>query len=82
EVYAHFGIYLPHSAAAQYSYGTAVSSPSPGDLVFMNFDGGSSITHVGIVVGGGQMIDAPYPGTVVRYDPIYPQYTIGYRHLI
>ncbi|WP_273886877.1 NlpC/P60 family protein [Rubrobacter naiadicus] len=82
EVYAHFGIYLPHSAAAQYSYGTAVSSPGPGDLVFGDFDGSGTIGHVGIATGDGRMIDAPYPGTVVRYDPIYPQYTVGYKRLV
>ncbi|WP_273845899.1 NlpC/P60 family protein [Rubrobacter calidifluminis] len=82
EVYAHFGIYLPHSAAAQYSYGTAVSSPGPGDLVFGDFNGNGTIGHVGIATGDGRMIDAPYPGTVVRYDPIYPQYTVGYKRLV
>jgi cell wall-associated NlpC family hydrolase len=29
----------------------------------------ASIDHVGIVVGGGQMIDAPHTGAVVRVEP-------------
>lgn len=82
QVFAQFGISLPHSAAGQYGYGSPVSSPGPGDLVFGDFSGSGSITHVGIATGDGQMINAPYPGTVVRYDPIYPEYTIGYRSLI
>jgi cell wall-associated NlpC family hydrolase len=32
---------------------------------------GSDIHHVGIYAGSGQMIDAPYTGTVVRYDSIF-----------
>jgi hypothetical protein len=28
------------------------------------------------------MINAPYPGTVVRYDPIQPRYHVGYRKLL
>jgi peptidoglycan DL-endopeptidase CwlO len=27
--------------------------------------------HVGMYAGGGQMIDAPFTGTVVRYDSIF-----------
>ena len=44
-------------------------SLAPGDLVFF---GGSTIdvTHVGIYLGGGTMIDAPHTGTVVRSDSV------------
>ena len=38
----------------------------PGDLVFFY----SPISHVGIYIGGGKMIDAPYPGTSVRITSI------------
>jgi cell wall-associated NlpC family hydrolase len=60
---------LPHYAAGQYS-DTAhvpISQLQPGDLVFF----GSDLHHVGIYVGGGNMIDAPHSGAVVRYDAIY-----------
>ncbi|MEU6996684.1 NlpC/P60 family protein, partial [Streptomyces sp. NPDC046465] len=40
-----------------------------GDLVFYG-PSAESIHHVGIYVGGGYMIDAPRPGTKVRYSPI------------
>ena len=80
-VFAQFGISLPHSAAAQDGYGSP-GSGAAGDLVFGDFQGTGAITHVGISTGDGQMINAPYPGTVVRYDPIYPQYTLDYRTLL
>ena len=62
-VYAQLGIYLPHSAAAQYYAGTPISYSelAPGDLVFF----GQPISHVGIYIGGGSMIHAPFEGAVV-----------------
>jgi len=62
-VYAQMGIYLPHSASAQYYSGTPISYSelAPGDLVFF----GSPIGHVGIYIGGGSMIHAPFEGQVV-----------------
>lgn len=67
-VYAQIGVYLPHSAAAQYSAGTPISYSelAPGDLVFF----GSPISHVGIYIGGGSMIHAPFEGTVVSISSV------------
>lgn len=67
--WGHAGHSLPHSAADQY-YGSthvSVSQLQPGDLVFY----GSPPHHVGIYVGGGQMINALHSGTNVEYDSIY-----------
>jgi peptidoglycan DL-endopeptidase CwlO len=66
-VFAQLGISLPHYAAAQYGYGTPVPADQlqPGDLVF--FDG---LGHVGIYIGGGEMIHAPHTGDVVKISPI------------
>ena len=50
----------------------------PGDLVF--FGGGpSDVTHVGIYVGTGQMVDAPHTGADVRVEstPTTPGSTWG-----
>jgi cell wall-associated NlpC family hydrolase len=60
---------LPHSASGQYSatMHIPISELQPGDLVFY----GSPPHHVGIYVGGDQMINALHSGTVVRYDSIY-----------
>ncbi len=59
---------LPHSSRAQYSATSRISlnDIKPGDLVFFGSSVGS-IHHVGIYVGGSQMIDAPETGDVVRY---------------
>ncbi len=65
--YARAGLSLPRVAAAQQSYLKSTQSPQPGDLVFF----GSPAHHVGIYLGGNQMIAAPYPGQVVRIQGIY-----------
>lgn len=67
-VYAQMGVYLPHSAAAQYYSGTPISYSqlAPGDLVFF----GHPISHVGIYIGGGSMIHAPFEGAVVSITSV------------
>jgi cell wall-associated NlpC family hydrolase len=62
------GVSLPHSSSAQYGSGRHVSRSAlqPGDLVFFY----SPISHVGIYIGGGKMIDAPHPGLSVRITSI------------
>jgi cell wall-associated NlpC family hydrolase len=69
------GVSLPHFAAAQYAMiaHVPIANLQPGDLVFF----GSDLHHVGIYAGGGQMINAPYTGTVVRYDSIYGGDLVG-----
>jgi len=70
--YAQVGVSLPHNAAMQYGDCTPVaqSAAQPGDLVFFGYSA-SGIHHVGIYVGGGSMIDAPYTGVDVRYDSAF-----------
>ena len=71
--WAAAGVSLSHNAEAQYQSlpHVAQSDLAPGDLVFF----GSPIHHVGIYVGGGTMIEAPYTGVDVRYHTIYrPDY--------
>jgi peptidoglycan DL-endopeptidase CwlO len=62
--WSHAGVSLPHSSAMQYAVlpHVAQSDLQPGDLVFFY----SPIHHVGLYVGGGRMIDAPFTGTVVQ----------------
>jgi cell wall-associated NlpC family hydrolase len=69
-VYAQLGIGLPHAATMQQQMSKPVplGSLQPGDLVF--FGGPSFSYHVGIYVGGGQMINAPHTGAVVGYASI------------
>ena len=67
-VYRHFGVDLPRTTWDQVNCGTPVSYSElqAGDLVFTNGNG-----HVGIYVGGGQMIHASMPGVGVIQGPIY-----------
>lgn len=58
------GVSLGHNAAGQYASTPHVSRSQlqPGDLVYF----GHPIHHVGIYIGGGKMIEAPYTGADVR----------------
>ncbi len=65
-VYKQFGLDLPHSSAGQYNtaYGTMISNPAdlqPGDLVFFINTYKRGISHVGIYVGGGDVVQALSP---------------------
>jgi cell wall-associated NlpC family hydrolase len=66
-VYAQLGISLPHYTVSQWDVTEPISSSQmqPGDLVF--FD---ALGHVGIYIGGGQFVDAPHTGSVVRIDSL------------
>jgi peptidoglycan DL-endopeptidase CwlO len=81
-VFAQVGVSLPHNAAAQYSYGSAVSRSQlqPGDLVFFN-----GLGHNGIYIGGGQFIHSPHTGDVVKIsslgDSWYASTYVGARRL-
>ncbi|MGH9016591.1 MAG: NlpC/P60 family protein, partial [Acidimicrobiales bacterium] len=71
-VYAEAGISLPRVAQDQYDHGPHLPAGVtlyPGDLVFFG-SGPAAVEHVGIYVGNGDMIDAPYTGAVVRVDRV------------
>ena len=76
--YAKAGSTLPRVAAAQAGRGRRIpaslgtSALKPGDLVFYATAPGrdSTIYHVGIYLGSGQMVNAARPGTVVRLDAV------------
>ncbi|SFH78516.1 Cell wall-associated hydrolase, NlpC family [Pisciglobus halotolerans] len=56
-VFAKAGKSLPRDSRAQYSASTKISSPQPGDLVFFGKSSSpSSIFHVAIYTGGGNMV--------------------------
>jgi cell wall-associated NlpC family hydrolase len=58
------GVYLPHQSRAQYASvpHVPISSAQPGDLLFYY----TPISHVGIYLGGGQIVHAPNTGSVVN----------------
>lgn len=65
------GISLPRTTYDQINVGVAVAYDDlqPGDLVFPHTG------HVGIYIGGGQMIHAPRTGDVVKVSSVYKFYT-------
>ncbi|GGX53520.1 NlpC/P60 family protein [Streptomyces minutiscleroticus] len=66
--YAQAGVALPRTSQEQRHAGRQVplAEARPGDLVTYRSDA----SHVGMYVGGGQVIHAPHPGAAVRYDPV------------
>ena len=58
------GISIGRTSEVQGGGGKAVSNPQPGDLVCYG-------SHIGIYIGGGQMIHAPHKGDVVRVANVY-----------
>ena len=54
---------LPHFTGALWASGTHISSSelAPGDLVFYN-----GLNHVGMYIGGGNFVEAPHTGDVVK----------------
>jgi cell wall-associated NlpC family hydrolase len=75
--YAQEGITLPHYTGWLWNSGVHVarSDLEPGDLVFF----GADISHVGIYVGNGLMLDAPNSGAVVRIEPLFGDYVGAVR---
>ena len=61
------GVSLPHSSRAQSRMGKGVSysQRKPGDLLFY----GRPVSHVGIYLGGGNMVHAPRSGSRVKVAP-------------
>ena len=54
---------LPHFTGALWASGTHISASelAPGDLVFYN-----GLNHVGMYIGGGNFVEAPHTGDVVK----------------
>ncbi len=63
------GVALPHSAAAQMGMGTRVpeSQLQPGDLVFYY----SPVSHVGMYIGNGLIVNAENPSAGVRITGLH-----------
>jgi len=69
------GVGLSHSSSAQYSQGTHVSPSQlqPGDLVFYY----SPISHVGMYIGHGMIVNAENPSAGIRVAPLYMMPFVG-----
>jgi cell wall-associated NlpC family hydrolase len=76
EALAQAGINVIHNANAQWqqtkAHTVAENRLAPGDLVFFAGSDGTLTApgHVGIYVGDGEIIDAPFTGAKVRFDPL------------
>lgn len=73
-VFEKFGIDLPRTSSQQARAGVAVnglSNAKPGDLLFFH----SPVSHVGIYVGDGKMINAPHRGAEVRIEKVWSSLT-------
>ncbi|HEX9527765.1 MAG TPA: NlpC/P60 family protein, partial [Streptosporangiaceae bacterium] len=73
--WAHAGVQLAHWTGYQWESGPHVplSQLQRGDLLFFatNTSDPNTIHHVGIYIGNGMMVDAPYTGAFVRIDGMY-----------
>ena len=69
------GISIPHQSRQQFNTTARVPIAyiEPGDLIYFY----SPITHVGIYVGGGMMVDAPGPGRFVRLAAVTFSKVVG-----
>jgi peptidoglycan DL-endopeptidase CwlO len=66
--WAQAGVSMDHYTVSQYNQFPKIpyEAMQPGDLVFF----GSDLHHMGLYIGGGMMIEAPYTGSWVRYSSI------------
>ena len=73
--YAQIGISLQHFTGDQWNEGEHISRSQlePGDLVFFFQD----ISHVGMYVGNGMMVDAPTFGQPVQIQPVMWNVYVG-----
>jgi len=79
--YRAAGVNLPRTSRQQWYAGTHVELGAlmPGDLLFWADDTAdpSTIHHVALYAGNGQMIAAPQTGDVVKVQPVYLDGYIG-----
>jgi cell wall-associated NlpC family hydrolase len=74
--WAHAGVSLPRTSGAQRSYTQRISFDQlqPGDLVFS----GNPVSHVGMYIGGGQMVHSPQTGDVVKVSAVRTGGSVAY----
>lgn len=67
--FAGVGIKLEHYSGTQYNSGRKIPSSQMrrGDLIFY---GPNASQHEAMYLGNGQMIEAPYTGSVVKISPV------------
>lgn len=75
-VFGRYGYTLNRVSRDQALNGTYVSRAyiQPGDLIFYSFEGNGIISHVGIYLGNGKMINSPKAGDVVKISDVSTSY--------
>ena len=68
-MFAGVGIKLDHYSGSQYNAGQKIPSSQMrrGDMIFY---GPNASQHVAMYLGDGQMLEAPYTGSVVKVSPV------------
>jgi cell wall-associated NlpC family hydrolase len=68
-MFAGVGIKLDHYSGSQYNAGRKIPSSQArrGDMLFW---GPNASQHVAMYLGNGQMLEAPYTGSVVKVSPV------------
>jgi len=69
------GVGIPRVSRMQYAALTKIptAAAQPGDLIFSY----NPISHVGLYLGGGQMVQAPRTGDVVKISAVYWSRVVG-----
>ena len=69
-VFAQHGVRVPRTVTEQFQSGSPVdpNALEAGDLVFFATDGGQTVTHVGMVIGGDEFVHAPSSHGEVRVE--------------
>lgn len=77
------GVNIPRTSEAQYSTLPHTTSPVPGCCIAFDVptDNQPQPAHCGLYLSPSLMIDAPYTGTVVRYDAFPPPTVLGYYYI-
>jgi peptidoglycan DL-endopeptidase CwlO len=78
--YAQVGVHLDHFTGDQYNEGEHISRSQlrPGDLIFFF----PTISHVGMYIGDGLMVDAPSAGQDVMVQRVYWSAAVGFVHIV
>jgi cell wall-associated NlpC family hydrolase len=76
-LYSQAGVALPRTTYEQAKVGQAIRDPQDlqaGDILLFATEGGTAPTHEGMYIGGGQFIQAPHTGDVVKISSLTDSY--------
>jgi peptidoglycan DL-endopeptidase CwlO len=82
QAYRAAGMSIPRTSQEQWTWGPQVPADQvqPGDLVFFAGSDGTTVSpgHVGIVIGGGKMVEAYATGFPIRIAPYTGRGAVGF----